>query len=418
MSILKIKRSIISVVFAFFVLCNSAIGQRNVVWVHSLDEDASFWATQANQPTLNDRNHILNSYSSNLTAAGLQLLSVPNNSRNIGIAHGLGGLLMREIDHTSNDRFGGMIMLGTPLNGFSLANSLQNGQAENFIDYHNEAVNKGPDAARNYDGNVVLNLYLFQLKPFWAVMKQMFFEWAAGADAVNVTENDIIVLDNGLIDQLQAVTSQGRNYSNSDPKILVYGEEDSRVQIKLKGSQTSNGLNDTDAEGDYQTGIDYYRSQAATWEPGWLCLFRCGERRSIAEQFREGESYLKTHMEWRWHGLIGAQGTSTRTYTYRKNICNTNYLGYMRMPLPNDESCYVTTTGTYNITLLLPNDGLVAQASATGKNSTWASQNTEIARLDGVNHFEMGEHFETRELLESILVDQNSDYNGFFKGKD
>ncbi|MFT5864229.1 MAG: hypothetical protein ACI828_002903, partial [Flavobacteriales bacterium] len=76
------------------------------------------------------------------------------------------------------------------------------------------------------------------------------------------------------------------------------------------------------------------------------------------------------------------------------------------------------TTGTYNITLLLPNDGLVAQASATGKNSTWASQNTEIARLDGVNHFEMGEHGETRLLLESILVDQNSDYNGFFKGKD
>jgi hypothetical protein len=73
---------------------------------------------------------------------------------------------------------------------------------------------------------------------------------------------------------------------------------------------------------------------------------------------------------------------------------------------------------TITVNIECANDGLTGHAYTLGKNSTWASQNTKTARLDGVNHFEMGEHFETRELLESILVDQNSDYNGFFKGKD
>jgi hypothetical protein len=75
-------------------------------------------------------------------------------------------------------------------------------------------------------------------------------------------------------------------------------------------------------------------------------------------------------------------------------------------------NCYWTTeTVTRTRWVNQPSDGFIKQSSQVGAESSWGGQ---AARLDGVNHLEMGVHPETNDMLRRAFEGRRG-FNSFFQ---
>jgi hypothetical protein len=65
----------------------------------------------------------------------------------------------------------------------------------------------------------------------------------------------------------------------------------------------------------------------------------------------------------------------------------------------------------------MKNKNLHSQATQSGEGSNWVKQNAQVVKAIGVNHYEMGEHRETKTILDDALNRTNSQrFNPFFSG--
>jgi hypothetical protein len=65
----------------------------------------------------------------------------------------------------------------------------------------------------------------------------------------------------------------------------------------------------------------------------------------------------------------------------------------------------------------MKNKNILSQATQSGEGSNWAKQNAKVVKATGVNHYEMGEHKVTKDILEEAFTGSFSRYNSFFNGR-
>ena len=131
---------------------------RNVFWVHGLGETADFWTKQR---TNADQNYRIRSsgftydtdegvprYSDRLRADSRSI----KGNQTIAVGHSLGGVAIREANRDDNRLYGGMITLGSPLDGARLANEVISGGANRFIQQSIDVLRRGPIASSSKTG--------------------------------------------------------------------------------------------------------------------------------------------------------------------------------------------------------------------------------------------------------------------------
>jgi pimeloyl-ACP methyl ester carboxylesterase len=140
----------------------------------------------------------------------------------IAICHSMGGVIARRIDRAAtspNQTFGGIITVGSPMDGAPVANSVVNGDAGRAIGDAFYAISRGPLASLGFAnftvqffGNSVGAFFL----PEW--LDRTIGPSAFGNDAA--TLNDLKVGGSGI------ESDKNANPTNT-PKISIWGNEDS-----------------------------------------------------------------------------------------------------------------------------------------------------------------------------------------------
>lgn len=207
-------------------------GDRNVIWVHGLGGTQSSWQhydeileAERKVNTVRGTHQTDNGLGNAATSAKSWIdIALPGNaatrSTNLGIGHSMGGLIIREIDRTTtagNKRFGGFITVATPNKGAYIANSVNNGNANNFLSHACNQLLAGPSAT-----NWVNSL-------FGGLTPEDFCDITDSAlldDFISGTTASSIAEDSADINTLSS-------FNHSLPRITLWGEENSPVHWRL-----------------------------------------------------------------------------------------------------------------------------------------------------------------------------------------
>ena len=398
----------IAVVFIFSIL-NLNAQDRNVVWVHGLDGNASSWehynqifddelteftnasSLRTTYPTGNGITHsadsVINSMNNYYGTSGADQA---HNSRNLGIGHSMGGLMIREADHLRDNQtknFGGYITVTSPNYGAPISNSLIDGSVENAAENACNKLVDGPAAQ------------LFSLP--WGIVSNL---------ATNVLCDKFI--DNDLVQGLQGtpvtnndlrVGSQTINaindYETNLPRISIWAEENSPVHWRMISSMLHG--NDTQfvntvntARGVYNGFYVYNTSLAVVtgvlgfWNPfAWGATALYGYR---ATQWKKGRNWVDDS-ENIWSSLIKTTRREPQTYwvntwipcAYPPRI-EVQQKSAKRDP---DEDCgeWKWVQRTRYISVNYPSDGLLPQYTQELQDIPFGNR----YKVNGANHLEV-----------------------------
>jgi hypothetical protein len=400
------KRFIIFFTCMFFSLTILA-QNRNVIWVHGIEENETdrsngFWqeyaAQFAQQRRINSSNLDYNSAAGMRNMAREIVNRTNGNANNIGIGHSMGGLALREIDaRTAPNHVGGIITMGSSLNGARIINAWQNGEVSAYISHSVNELLKGPKR-QFYATYIIVNTSLRA------------FNGRNLAEVILDAALDNVPL--GLLEgpsptdlrEGSAYLNNARMYSTNRPKISVYGNENRPVHYRLASSAI--GQPDVflpnvirDARGVYNA---FYIQNLAT-SYNILNAYR-------AAGWKAGRDYLDEKSETGWNNLIGATRTESKRSCYTEFVCpdyscydNINsYEDYLACQARCYQERCQTTTVRYNQS----SDGLLHESTQTGQNthatrSMWAPNRVFEAR--GVNHNEFDDHEESNRILNDIF---------------
>ena len=123
---------------------------RNVLWSHGLGENAATWNQMEaifdaeRRMSLGNQSPGYASFNGVAAATNETVNDIEavfgqagsRNPNNIGIGHSMGGNVLRNIDVTevgADQRFGGIITVGTPNDGAAIVNSIDNGDVDAAI---------------------------------------------------------------------------------------------------------------------------------------------------------------------------------------------------------------------------------------------------------------------------------------------
>ena len=432
------------IIFLFCIVSVSASAQdRNVFWAHGLNSDGDFWNAEYARAQRDFRirsrgfsyptNEGIPAYANRLRGGSAAI----RGSRTIAIGHSLGGIAIREADRDDAGMYGGMITFGSALDGARIANEVIAGAPiDRFVENSIEQMRRGPiaTAARSkwrvfIDGvNEVFRgnglSYLLRTLASGPIL-DVTEDLSGGFDQAirnNFDPNSLSVQDAA---EGSAYYNTIRNFSNSKPKILAWGDENSPVHIRMFVSTITFDENfDNLLMTAYNSVAIEYRDAGnrVSTNYGIACWRKCvRERRREKEAWYAGADYLERGWEIAWNQLTDARFLERYTTTIDVYKCD----GAGPSPLEptpildpicdfdddNCSNCYWTTeTVTRTRWVNQPSDGLIKRSSQVGEASRWGG---EAARLPGVNHVEMGVHPETNLLLRRAF--NGGSYNNFFQ---
>jgi hypothetical protein len=377
---------------AFWVtLClpSTTKGQdRNVIWLHGLNGQASDWAGFQNQfngtfrmtgfqPSAYTSSNGIQQYANGI----VNVNSGRFNNNLITIAHSMGGVAARRVDLNGQADLGGIITVGAPLSGAGIASSVNNGSATVAVEQGIEQASKGPIAALipiPVLNNIIITEAIDKLR---------------SSGTLNLGPN---VFGQGAVTDLQLgggiTTDMNANPTNL-PKVSIFGNEESPVHwniatttakqagIQIGGQDIDLAVAADIAEDVYYTFyvVDMVEGSLAVafgfWNP-WAWLF-AAIKFWQADQWKQGYDWF-VDSERIWNVLIGSNVAANQCFTYQAYIC------YYPS---NSSSCWQTRTSCNTSQLTGKSDGFIAANSQTGFGSTsWAGvPNVEAL---GVNHFE------------------------------
>lgn len=421
------------------------VADRNVIWVHGLGGNQSSW--QHYDEVLEAERKIHTVRGTHVTSNGLGAAAssaeswiesaLPGNAAtkatNIGIGHSMGGLIIREIDGTTttgNKYFGGFITVATPNKGAYIANSVNNGDANNFLSHTCNQLLAGP-AATNW-----VNSLFGGLTPanFCDLTESAFLDdFISGTTAISIAEDS---------DDMNTLAT----YSHNLPRIALWGEENSPVHWRListmieedpnltENSTINNILaiisqpNDTwfitvaDTAKWVYVNMEAYHNGLGNicshWPMNWFnyCDNQATQHYYKASQWRKGKVWFN-QSEGLYTAIMGGTQTTTEEVTTTEWIpCEFEYPepypsggGYQRniitekrinpidenpttRYLPPTDPCdlgepgyWLEVTYTVTTTINYPNDGVVPKY--TTKLNDVSSQNN--IKILGANHFEI-----------------------------
>ena len=426
---------------------------RNVLWVHGLGNQASFWNRQY---VLAHKNYKIFPFSfTHDTNEGVQkyadIIRADANpikgSRTIAVGHSLGGLALRQANKDDNSLFGGIIAVGAPLDGARLANAVISGEADIIIRFSVENLRRGPIASKSrhwwqklWDtvGSVESGITRLVVSEFiLEVIKEL-------AGDVNTTIVNRFDPNNPSVRDLAENSNylrSIRNFQSSQAKIIAWGNEDSPVHARLMASGlTTDKVPNKMILDIYNWLGNRYRVEAdgINANPSWWsgCWRRCKRRRRAEkEAWNAGADYLKRGWEIAWNYLTGALYLEEYTTTELMYVCDGGGRGPLEMipfyrqtgcPFDSDPGFYYDPyshsscnpcrweyrTVTRHRWVNNPSDGFIKASSQKGEVSNWHGGERKIVRLDGVNHMEMGVHEESDRLFRDAF---NGRHGPFFE---
>jgi len=367
---------------------------RNVAWVHGLGEGSLAWyhyeSIFNNERNINSRNGSFNTgYSINSAASELYNY-LPNswkgNSRNIGIGHSMGGLMIRATDrnHTNfaEKKFGGYITVATPNYGAPIANSLQDGSVQQAKDHGLEMLTAGPNT----------------ISPILGITITEMVNASVGNDlAPNPSANIINELEEG-----SAVIASINNYTNNVnpniPRISVWANENSPVHWRLASSARYG--DDTTIPDQIRIAktvyiamdaINYLMGVSCTiggfWNP-W-CWGVAASYFYTAAQWRKGFRWLNDS-ENIWNALIKTTRREEQLFWEQVFVPDSDYdecMSYL------DEYDWYADCGTFEwqwvthmVSVNYPSDGLLPKYTQIMKNNPTPNNEYEVS---GANHVQV-----------------------------
>jgi pimeloyl-ACP methyl ester carboxylesterase len=243
----KINSKFVIVFTLIFLTINSNAQDRNIIWAHGLGGDQTHWEHYENlfnnERQINSVNEQYTSGSGINTATVSLRVNINNNlntsqendSRNLGIGHSLGGVVLRNLDMTtsgtSNQRIGGLITIDSPNYGAPIVNSIQNGDVTSAAQNGCDKLSKGPVAQilpmplniiGNFFNDDICNAFINNdlIEPF----------------GNNTTANNLL--------PNSAILSDINNFPSTMPRISIWGEENSPVHWRTLGSFMNYGDSD------------------------------------------------------------------------------------------------------------------------------------------------------------------------------
>ena len=374
--------------------------QRNVTWVGGLGDDSEFWAEYAQQ--FQTERNITSSNLDYATAGRVVNMAgqIPRAGANaIGIGHSLGGVALREIDQLEpRGRVGGIITVGSPLNGARIVRAGLRGEVNGYIDHGVNEVSKGPlrqslglgfivigasVIGRSLTGRGIIELLreavfdLFDIDPFDSDAEE---DLAEGSPYMN-----------------RAIA-----YRPNVPRISINGVESSPVHFRLASSAQGDDRDDDDfanlsniARSVYN--VQYIRNLATAFIP--LNAWR-------AAGWKAGRDYFDSDSEKGWNNLIGATRAESRRSCYEVFVCS-DYSCYDNIVTYEDylacqDRCYQEQCRTITTRYNQPSDGLLHQSTQLGQSTEATRSNwnpNATFQAVGANHSEYDEHPGTRTIF-------------------
>ncbi|NJN28123.1 MAG: hypothetical protein HC819_20205 [Cyclobacteriaceae bacterium] len=345
----------------------------------------------------------MTTYGINTTAYVLEnRILAYQNPQNIGIGHSLGGLLMREIanddknKNTPNRNFGGIITVGSPMNGAMIVNKLKNGEFDSYMNHGAGELAKGP--LRQLMGISYIIVQSFPAKKLQDILKSAYG---------NLVPQDQTATD---LQEKSDYLELARNYYINLPKVSIYGNENRPVHYRL--ASTSEGKPDSYYPNIINMARGVYNSNYIS-NIGLAFLNPLNAYRAAG--WKAGRDYLDNSSETGWNNLIGAVRTEKRQSCYQEFICGNDYSCYQAIETYEDylaceAQCHRQVCTTITVHYNQPSDGLLHKSTQIGERtnattSSW-SPNATFESL-GANHNEYGQHPGTRQNLILILNGEN-----------
>lgn len=384
---------------------------RNVIWVHGMEGSTTSWQKNYQHYLGTHKiNNLVVQYTSNggvLQASGQvrnqinsQLGTSATNPTNMAIGHSMGGLTIRQMekdDKQNNvNRIGGFVTVGTPNQGAQIANSLQQGLVQPFIQQGTADLLAGPSAAivpiPFIQGFVVTKLSTWISDGLFSTFQS--FGQPGATNDLKIGNSTIATLN---------------SYNCTKPRIALAGNENAPAFWRelnslsvASPSSLNRGLTNDNTVGNIANtaaGIYdgfYWANRVLGWVPkpkliNNLFIFK-------ANQWLRGKVWIE-RANGSWASLTGAvAGSTTVSYPFLSNSC---FLGF----------CVgVVQSQSFQIITPAPYDGIVTTTSATGLPG---ANFTKI--VSGVNHQECVNHPGMNAELDNVFDASNLGGTSFFK---
>ena len=296
--------------------------RRNVIWVHGINSNTNAWDASARffntnrQITSSNQNYASLNGVRNMATTVRDGTGAFAGNRTIGIGHSMGGLTLREIhEQTAANHIGGIITVGSPLNGAQIINSFQDGQVRSYVNRTVSELLKGPKR-QFYPAYVIVNhdIKNYTGRDIGELVEQIAMDNMPVVILEGPSPNDMRVGSDYMDD--------ARNYNVRVPNISINGNEQSPVHYRLASTAMGNPEQVMpevvrDARAVYNA---FYIANLATffniittyWAAGW----------------KAGRDFIDDDSEKGWNVLTGAIRTESRRSCYDVWICG------------DDNSCY------------------------------------------------------------------------------
>lgn len=431
------KKYIIVIILLQTTILNA---QREVILIHGLGGDLTSWQIYEqefqNMTPMTNLNLMNGEYDTEKslpnTAAevrdGILRRGGTNAETAIVIGHSMGGITARQLDfehQTGNGTrlFRGIVTSGSPNQGAQMINSMQNGTTQQY--FGEGCVNVVADPARS-----LVNLVPFSgtagvivnaLSPITSSYNFVSGLTTNGSGSLLCDVSWLALKKTGLgaydtpaatdISVGSSIINNLNNYQqgNSIPMVNVWGNEQSPIHWReIENIQFTKPqdlpFNATDDEGLMNTMdniANFYRvgsivagvsasalTVAGFWAPpAWGYVLPVA---NVGIQFYQGYYWIAEESEPQWHVMIGATTNVSVTSTVQSFGCLeqliVNGLGWLTsLSLRDIRNCFRTNTITYQVPLMLPNDGIVS------KDAALILGICEI-EVQGANHQELRNH--------------------------
>lgn len=302
----------------------------------------------------------------------------------------MGGTAIRQTTLWNNTQWSGVVTLGSPLRGATIAASGVNGTNAAFVDNGMNRMMAGPGVGAGSAPPIYPGLGL-QLKPA-SILGELFSKWLAGII------NDKLMSKFGLTGQTASDLAPGSTYQNDVvnqnvdfPKIFVWGNESYPVLWRLVGTYA--GENTTDDEGvNIASDVANIYNTISNGEEAmsWINIGAHGFHQWRKGKWEEGQNWANTDSNVGWQTVIGAQWTETVMGTYWENTCSEehyyNYCDQQSDPELCRSYCIITYPVAWTVYHETPSDGVVTSQSAQNQGGAWQGFPREA---QNINHGEL-----------------------------
>ena len=283
---------------------------REVTFLHGLNGSAADWQPFSDFFSGQDNRRINPTNFGYNSTGGFNSIATDIRARSsfgansIAICHSMGGVMARRLDK-NNTAMGGIVTVGSPLDGAPIANAVADGRAADAANDGISTMVRGPLASLGF----VTPLITFYGNAIGATFLPLLIQSKVNPNRFggSATVNDIKVGGSGIGQDINASPT-------NTPKISIWGNENSPIHWQLMASQSGDDVPHiaNNLSTIYEVAFFTHIGIAAYtwWNPwGWWSAY-------AAYEWYGGWQWIDNDSERIWNNLIGSDLVATQCYQY------------------------------------------------------------------------------------------------------